>query len=67
MTEDDSNKSVWDLYCENFLDPLWEDHVSWESLIDGSFFLDSPKDKEDKEDEEDEPIPPIDPKLLRGL
>ena len=68
MNEDDSNKSMWDLYCENFLDPLWEDHVSWESLIDGTF-LDSLSEGDEPRIlvVEDRPVPPTDPKLLKGL
>ena len=32
-----SQKSVWDLHVENFLTPVWEDHVGWIDLIDGTF------------------------------
>ena len=32
-----SQKSVWDLHVENFLTPVWEDHVPWIDLIDGTF------------------------------
>tara|TARA_R100000008_G_scaffold83579_1_gene69204 strand:- start:1009 stop:1209 length:201 start_codon:yes stop_codon:yes gene_type:complete len=32
-----AEKSVWDLHVENFLIPVWKDHVGWMELLDGSF------------------------------
>ena len=51
--EDISDKTIWELYCENFLDSLWD-------------WCDDTEDEEtNKEDELDGYY--VDPKLLRGL
>tara|TARA_R100000808_G_scaffold24647_2_gene57363 strand:+ start:4095 stop:4229 length:135 start_codon:yes stop_codon:yes gene_type:complete len=37
MNTDTYGKSIWDLYVENFLDPLWDET---ESVSSGGYYVD---------------------------